>query len=99
MSSSSLVVCAHTEEPPHASIEWNNLGGNSVDSGCNRDGKNEDRSPLLIEGKQWKEMEKKFLRGKYFPLPGSTQHEQVRNNLLKYIHEAFTENEQFTRGD
>ncbi len=86
------MVYAPTEGPPHGSIEQNSLGNSIVSSCHSRDGKNGDRKPLL-EGKQSDEVEKSFFQRRDFPLPGSHQHEQIRNKLRKYIRETFMENE------
>ncbi len=92
---SSPMVYAPTEGPPHGSIEQNSLENSVVSSCCSRDRKNGDRKPLLLEGKQLDEVEKSFFQGRDFPLPGSHEHEQIRNKLRKYIREMFMEYERF----
>ncbi len=96
---SSPVVYAPTEEFPHGSIEQNSLGDSIVSPCYSRSIKTKDRKPLLIEGKRSKEVEKKFFQKRDFPLPGSHQHEQVRNKLRKYIHKTFMKNEQVQCSD
>ncbi len=91
--SSSPMVYSPLEGPHHGCIEQISLRG-SVDSSYDiSGGKNGDRKSLLLERKQSDEVESRFFQKRDFPLPGSEQHEKIRNKLRKYIQETFLGNE------